>query len=559
MTRYAPGQIGPRKTSIYIKMAAVPAIVLATALRDKLLDPDVYGHFDLYFSDSGIQQLGWLSMYRPAQPCPRLLDRPREGITELRIHTNSVASELGGTDGFIHGECNDNRAWRDGDKGIRSEFLGISDTEWGVGPMGFNGQQWMLMKDNMNRMNAQRVQAIPLIESTRLKRNLDRYLTLSVQNIHAGIGYNFTPLRRVVEVFDDLTHLDAGDHITTQPLALDWVLRKIPGGSYTAGALTHVDCQYWIDISPIPPGGPPAAMVIEHPNLEDVTDLVRGLIVLKLHIGAMEYVPGFSNGYITNGEGYRVAHRRTLTAAMTVAHLLAPNRFYIVQIIRFALANLTLRVLELTGTRATPNFEDFYSPVGAGYLPMMPNGLSVLRLENLTINNLQAFRVILHTLQSLTRVHLVNLQGGVVNVGVVPPFHWEDVLGIFEHVAIGPPIPLFPGLRELNVKGLKEEIRVPNPHVGQDPFSQFYSPWDSAAVQTVGYIPALGTHIPEPFVSGDPVHARIQARFAGITGGMIAEVAEVQYTPGLQGPAGNIIPSIMEQPAKPRRPRYWFH
>lgn len=547
-----------RKTSIYIKMAA-SAIALATALRDKLLNPDVYGHFDLYFSNSGIQQLVWLSMFRPTQPCSILLDLPRAGITELRIHTNSVASELGGTDGFIHGECNDNAAWRDGVKGIRSEFLGIADTEWGLGPTGFNGQQWMLMKDNMNRMNTQRVQAIALIESSRLKRHLDRYLTLSVQNVHGGLGYNSTPLRRVVEVFDDLSNLDAGDRIPAQPLTLDWVLRKIPGGSYTAGALTHVDCQYWIDISPLAPGGPPAALVIGPHDLEDVTDLVRGLIVLKLHIGAMEYVPGFSNGYITNGEGYRVAHRRDLTAAMTNAQLLAPNRFYIVHVIRSALANLTLRALELTGTRATLNFEDFYSPVGAVGLPMLPNGLSVLKLENLTISNLQAFRVILHTLQSLTRVHLVNLQGGVVNAGIVPPFHWEDVLGIFEHVAINPPAPLFPGLRELNVKGLKEERRVPNPHVGQDPFSQFYAPWDSAAIQTVGYIAALGTHIPEPFVSGDPVHARIQARFAGITGGMIAEVPEVQYAPGVLAAGGNMIPSIMEQPAKPRRPRYWFH
>lgn len=540
------------------------AVALATALRDKLLDPDVYGRFDFYFSDNGIQELGWLSMYRPTQPCPKLLDRPRRAITELRIHTNSVGSEQGGTDGYLHGECCADQAWRDGDKGIRSEFLGIADTEWGLGPLGFNGQQWALMKDVMNRMNAQRVQAIPLIESTRLKGNLDRYLALSVHNKHAALGYQLTPLRRVVEVYDDLTHLDAGDHITAQPLTLDWVIRKIPGGSpRTARAITHLDCQFWIDISTLPLGGPPAAEIITLPTAADVLELVTGLRVLKLHVGAMEYVPGISDGYITKGEGYRVAHRDALSAAMTNAQLVAPYRHYIAKVIRQALANLTLRVFELTGTKAAQNFEDFYSPAGAVHLPGMPNGLTILKLKNLTISNMQRFRAVLVTLESLTRLHLINLQGGEVEEGVVPPIHWDNILGLFDLPPENAPpqiVPRFHNLRELNVENLKEGIRVPNFHLSPRPYVLYYSPWDPGARQLVGYVQVLGANIPEPFVSGSLIHGRIQTRFGGMTGGMIAEVPEVPYNPGVLGGHGvDPVASTKEVPAKPRRPRYWFH
>lgn len=539
------------------------AVALATALRNKLLDPDVYGRFDLYFSDSGIQGLGWLSMYRPTQPCPMLLDDARSAITELRIHTNSVGSEHGSTDGYLHGECCGDDAWRNGDKGIRSEFLGIADTEWGLGPLGFNGQQWMLMKDVMNRMNAQRVQAISLIESTRLKANLDRYLMLSVQNKHAARGYFLTPLRRIVEVFDDLTHLDAGDHITAQPLTLDWVLRKIPGGSRTARAITHVDCQFWIDISTLPLGGPPAARIITLPDVLDVSNLVAGLRVLKLHVGAMEYVPGITDGYITKGEGYKVAHRDALSAAMNNAALVAPYRHYIATVIRYALANDALRVFELTGTKAAQNFEDFYSPVGAVNLPGMPNGLTILKLKNLTISNLLRFRAVLNTLESLTRLHLINLQGGEVEAGVVPQLHWENILDLFELPPENAPpeiLPRFPALRELNVENLMEGIRVPNYHLSTRPYVVYYSPWDPGAKQPVGYVRVLGVDIPEPFVSGSLIHGRIQTRFGGMTGGMIAEVPEVPYNPGVQwAPGVNPVASTREAPAKPRRPRYWFH
>lgn len=540
------------------------AVALATALRDRLLDPNVYGQFDFYFSDSGIQELGWLSMYRPAQPCPRLLDNVRRAIVELRIHTNSVGSEQGSTDGYLHGECCGDTAWRDGDKGIRSEFLGIADTEWGLGPLGFNGQQWVLMKDVMNRMNAQRVQAISLIESTRLKANLDRYLKLSNINKHAGLGYNLTPLRRVVEIYDDLTHLDAGDHITAQPLTLDWVLRKIPGGSpNTARAITYLDCQFWIDISTLPLGGPPAAEIITIPDPEDILELVEGLRGLKLHVGAMEYVPGISDGHITKGEGYKVVHRDALSAAMVNAHLVAPYRHYVARVIRHALANHTLRVFELTGTKAAQNFEDFFSPVGAVNLPGMPNGLTVLKLKNLTISNMLRFRAALVTLESLTTLHLVNLQGGEVEAGVVPPIHWDNIMSLFElPPANAPPeiVPRFPALRELNVDNLMEGIRVPNYHLSPRPYVLHYSPWDPGARQSVGWVQVLGASIPEPFVSGSPIHGRVQTRFGGMTGGMIAETPAVPYNPGAQGGPGNDpVRATREAPAKPRRPRYWFH